>query len=77
MDQLQRAEALPTDKFAELTRVLDRAAGQISAGEPDTELSRELSTLAKGLEVSDSNGSTRLRQTGLVDTLTGIASRLE
>jgi len=77
MDQLQRAEALPTDKFAELTRVLDRAAGQISAGEPDTELSRELSTLAKGLEVSDSNGSTRLQQTGLVDTLTGIASRLE
>jgi len=77
MDQLQRAKALPADKAAELTRVLDLAANQISSGEPDTTLSSELSALAKDLEQGEGSVSIRLQQTGLADTLTGIASQLQ
>jgi len=66
MDQLQRAKALPADKAAELTGALDRAATQISSGETNVELSRELSALANSLE-----------QGSLAETLTGIASRLQ
>ena len=76
MDQLKRSDALPADQAADLTRVLDQAASQLGAGERSAELASELTTLAKGLNLSEGNGSIKLQKSGLTDTLMGIASRL-
>ena len=66
MDQMQRAESLPADKAADLTRALDQAASQLSSGESNAELSNELKALSQGIA-----------HKALTNTLEGIASRLQ
>jgi len=66
MDQMQRAESLPADKAADLTRALDQAASQLSSGEANAELSNELKALSQAIT-----------HKGLSNTLEGIAARLQ
>lgn len=66
MDQLTRAKNLQDEKSAQLTDALDRAVTQLSSGEPNAELAQELISLGRGVD-----------HEGLVDTLKGIAVRLQ
>jgi len=66
MDQMQRAESLPADKAADLTRAIDQAASQLSSGEANAELSNELKALSQAIT-----------HKGLSNTLEGIAARLQ
>jgi uncharacterized protein (DUF305 family) len=76
LDQLERADALPTSLVADLIAALGRSASQLEDGARDRRLAARLDSLSKALERESGDAITKKRSTALAKTLSGIAGRL-
>jgi uncharacterized protein (DUF305 family) len=76
LDQLERADALPTSLVADLVAALGRSASQLEDGARDRRLAARLDSLSKALERESGDAITKKRSTALAKTLSGIAGRL-
>ena len=74
MDQLSRAESLPSAIASQLGDALDRAETVLSDGQVDADLAKSLGSIADDLRAATDNAS-RARE-GLTETLNGISKRL-
>jgi hypothetical protein len=77
IDQLDRDGKIRPTLKADLIQTLEGAASIFSAGEGDSELSVRLVSLAADLNVNESDAITKKRITALIETLEGIAARLQ
>ena len=76
VDQLVREDALSADMTEDLSDVLTRARGPVEAGESDSDLSRELRSLADDLAGSESDPATAERLTALRGVMSDLAEAL-
>jgi hypothetical protein len=77
IDQLDRDGKIRPTLKADLIQTLEGVASIFSAGEGDSELSVRLVSLAADLNVNESDAITKKRITALIETLEGIAARLQ
>lgn len=76
IDQLERDQALPASIVTELHAALDRSESPLAAGASDEDLAARLTSLAAALDEDGGDGITTQRRAALVETLGGIAARL-
>ena len=76
VDQLRRGASLGEASGADLDAALDLAAAALEDGAGDPELAARLETLAASVRVGTGEGIVTRRQTGLAETLSGMAVRL-
>ncbi len=76
IDQLERDQALPASIVTELRAALDRSESPLAAGASDEDLAGRLTSLAAALDEDGGDGIATQRRAALVETLGGIAARL-
>jgi len=77
LDQLERDEVLDRSLRSDLNTALRRAESRIDDDRTDPELAARLATLATELRAIVTDGRNARRREALVDTLDGIAARLQ
>ena len=78
VDQLRRdPSALPAATLDDISGAVDLAASRLTAGERDRSLAGRLESLARGLAANGGDATTQKRKSGLAETLSGLAQRLQ
>jgi hypothetical protein len=76
LDQLARDDAMPAEMMARITGALDLATPLVDANGRDAAVARQIEALAGEIRVTGED-QTAKRMTGLKETLSGIADRLD
>ncbi len=78
IDQLRRdPSALSAATLDDISGAVDLAASRLTAGERDRSVAGRLEALARGLAANGADATTQKRKSGLAETLSGLAQRLQ